>query len=67
MPCIAIAGSIGTGVDTLRTLGISAVFSLCPGPISLEQAVAAGGPLISDATEQAVLCYVAGLDHRSRA
>ena len=67
VPCIAIAGSIGSGVDSLREIGINAVFSLCPGPISLEQAVAAGGRLISDATGQAVQCYLAGLNRHPRA
>ncbi len=65
VPCIAIAGSVGTGVDTLRTVGINAVFSLCPGPISLKRAIADGGALISDAAEQVLQCYLAGWNRHS--
>ncbi len=60
VPCLALAGSVGTGLDALHEIGIDAVFSLCPGPISLEQAMAEGKRLIADATEQAVRCFLAG-------
>jgi len=60
VPCIAIAGGIGDGLDSLHALGISAVFSLCPGPVSLEQALAAGGDYLAATTEQAVRAFLAG-------
>ena len=60
VPCIAIAGGIGDGLESLHALGVSAVFSLCPGPVSLEQALAAGGDYLAAATEQAVRAFLAG-------
>lgn len=60
VPCLAIAGSVGSGLDSLHALGIDAVFSLCPGPVSLEQAMAAGGDFLAAATEQAVRAFLAG-------
>ena len=41
VPCLAIAGRVGGGLESLHALGIDAAFSLCPGPVSLEQAMAA--------------------------
>ncbi len=66
VPCIAIAGSVGTGVDTLVDVGISAVFSLCPGPITLEYAMSDGAPLITDVAAQAVRCFLAGRSGKAR-
>ena len=60
VPCIAIAGSIGSGLTALHELGIDAVFSLCPGPVSLEQALAAGGDYLAAVAEQAVRAFLAG-------
>ncbi|MEZ5579209.1 MAG: glycerate kinase [Candidatus Competibacteraceae bacterium] len=57
IPCIAIAGSVGGGLEALYERGIDAVFSLCPGPVSLEQAMAAGGDYPAAATEQAVRAW----------
>jgi glycerate kinase len=59
IPCLAIAGGIGDGIAGLHGLGIDAVFSLCPGPIALQQAMDAGPALLGAATEQAVRCYFA--------
>lgn len=41
VPVIAIAGSLGQGVEDVRQCGITALFSVVPGPCSLEQALAA--------------------------
>jgi len=60
IPCIAIAGSIGNGLEILHDLGIQAVFSLCPGPVSLEQAMASGGDYLAAVAEQAVRAFLAG-------
>ncbi len=54
IPCLAIAGSIGENLGDLHAIGIDAVFSLCPGPVSLEQAMARGRHFLTRATEQAV-------------
>jgi glycerate kinase len=60
VPCIAIAGSVGHDLDALHELGVNAVFSLCPGPVSLEQAMAAGGDYLAAVAEQAVRAFLAG-------
>ena len=60
VPCIAIAGSVGSGLAALHNLGINAVFSLCPGPVSLEQAMASGGDYLATVAEQAVRAFLAG-------
>jgi glycerate kinase len=66
VPCIAIAGGIGDGIDALHGLGVDAVLSLCPGPISLDEAEARAEELLSRATEQAVRVFVAGARRPSR-
>lgn len=40
IPVIAIAGSLGEGYEALYAAGITAAFSLAPGPVTLEQACA---------------------------
>lgn len=60
VPCFAIAGSIGEGIELLHGIGLDAVFSLCPGPISLAEAEQRAEALLADAAEQAVRAFVAG-------
>ncbi|MBK5939931.1 glycerate kinase [Halochromatium roseum] len=62
IPCIAIAGSIGERIAALHQIGIDAVFSLCPGPMTLEQAMARGPSLLAATTEQVLRCYLSGSD-----
>jgi glycerate kinase len=57
IPCVAIAGGIGEGIAGLHPIGIDAVFSLCPGPISLDQAMQNGPALLRAATEQVARCF----------
>jgi glycerate kinase len=38
IPVIAIAGSLGEGYEALYNIGVTAAFSLAPGPIALDQA-----------------------------
>lgn len=47
VPVIALAGSLGEGYQRLYAEGIGAAFSLAPGPLSLEQAMAEAGPELS--------------------
>ena len=42
-PVLALAGSIGPGAEAVLEHGIDAYFSICPGPISLDQAIAQAG------------------------
>ncbi len=60
IPCFAIAGSIGKDLGTLHDTGINAVFSLCPGPISLEESMQFSKENISRITEQAVRAFLSG-------
>ena len=67
VPCIAIAGSVGEKLEKLHAIGIDAVFTLCPGPLSLERAMAEGARYLSAATEQAVRSFLAGRRHGATA
>ena len=60
IPCFAIAGSVGHNLGTLHETGISSVFSLCPGPITLAEAMKLSKENISRVTEQAVRAFLAG-------
>jgi len=60
IPCIAIAGSLGTALASLQAAGVSACFSLCPGPLSLDAAMQQAAPLLTRVCEQAVRCFLAG-------
>ena len=64
IPCIAIAGSVGDGLGDLHAIGINAVYSLCPGPISLADAMAEGARYLAQATEQAMRGFLAGRHSR---
>lgn len=57
VPCIAIAGGIGDDIAPLHALGIDAVFSLCPGPIRLEDAQAHAEALLAAAAEQVARAF----------
>ncbi len=50
VPVIALAGSVGEGADRLRTEGITALFSICPRPMSLEEAMENAPDLITRTT-----------------
>lgn len=65
VPCIAIAGSIGGDVAALHEVGMSALFSLCSGPMTLEQAEAEAELLLARAAEQAVRAFIAAVHQGS--
>jgi len=60
IPCIAICGGIGERINELHDIGITAVFSLCQRPMSLESAMRKSFSLLADTTEQAVRLFMAG-------
>jgi glycerate 2-kinase len=62
-PTVALAGSIGPGAEDVLEHGINAYFSICPGPISLDQAIDQAGTLLERATEQGVRGFLAGQGH----
>lgn len=53
IPVIALAGLIDTeAFEKIRQIGIKAIFSICPGPISLPQAMKQAPALLADTAEQ---------------
>jgi glycerate kinase len=65
-PCIAVCGSIGDGGDQLADIGLDAVFSLCTGPLTLDQAVTRAYDLLSAVTQQAVHVFILGRTSHDR-
>jgi glycerate kinase len=59
-PTLAIAGAIGLGAEAVLEQGITAYFSICPGPMAREAAMAQGAELLEHATAQAVRAFLAG-------
>jgi glycerate 2-kinase len=57
IPCIAIAGGVKEDIDELYKIGINAVFSLCPAPITLEDAIQNGASYLSRISEQIIRAY----------
>lgn len=64
--CIAIAGSLGDGVENLHECGIQSLTSLCTGPMSLQEAMERGPELLADTTEELVRCFLAGSGRLAR-
>jgi glycerate kinase len=60
VPCIAICGSVGREIQSLHGIGINAVFSICSGPQSLDEAMRDAGELLARCTEQVVRAFLAG-------
>ncbi|MGC8638645.1 MAG: glycerate kinase [Isosphaeraceae bacterium] len=59
-PTLAIAGTIGPGAEAVLNEGITAYFSICPGPISLAEAMERAAELVEAATAQAIRAFLAG-------
>ncbi len=59
IPCVALAGGIGERTENLHAIGVNAVFSLCPGPISLDQAIAHADSYLAAIAEQSTRLYIA--------
>jgi glycerate kinase len=57
VPCIALAGSLGAVPETFRAEGLNAWFSICPGPIRLEQSISEARRLLADAAANAVALF----------
>ena len=52
-------GSLGNGYEALHACGISAAFSLAPGPITLQQALADAEKLLADRARDVMLLWMA--------
>lgn len=64
VPTIALAGSVGQGIDKLYEHGIMAVFSIMSGPMTLQQAMDHAAELIESTTEQVMRTVYLGLKGR---
>ncbi|WPL15426.1 Glycerate kinase [Thiorhodovibrio winogradskyi] len=61
VPCIAIAGRLPSSASERQALhhaGLTALFSLCPGPMTLAQAEAEVGELLATATEDVIRLWL---------
>jgi len=58
IPTIAIAGTVGDGIENLYEVGIGAMFSLTDGPMHLEKAMKDGSQLITKQIEQIIRLYL---------
>jgi len=63
-PTLAIAGSIGPGAEAVLEQGIDAYFSICPGPVSIDEAIERASELLENATAQAARAFLAGRNVR---
>ncbi len=60
VPCIALCGAVGQGADSVLAQGLDAFFSICNGPMPLENAVRDAEALLEQASEQVVRAFLAG-------
>ena len=60
MTALALGGTLGPGAEDVLNEGIEAIFSLCTGPMSYEEAVGRAPELLSRVSAQVVRCFLAG-------
>ena len=65
-PTLAIAGHLGPGAEAVLGAHIAAIFSLCPGPIGLDEAIRRASELLDSTAEQVVRAFLAGRDSSGR-
>lgn len=66
VPVVCISGGLGREYHQVYSVGIDAVTSIMPGPMSLEDAMARGPELVEEATERALRLVAVGVKNRSR-
>ncbi|TSD84337.1 glycerate kinase [Mycobacterium sp. KBS0706] len=59
LPVLALAGTVGTGADATREVGIDAVFGILKRPCSLEDAIRETDAMLAETAEQAVRLMLA--------
>ena len=57
IPVIALAGALGDGYEVLYEHGIAAAFSICPGPMTLAEAMAHAKRLLANTAEAVVRAW----------
>lgn len=62
LPVVAIVGEIGDGYQEVYDQGIDAVFSIAPGPVSLDRCLAEAEELTSDIAERATRLFMCGVE-----
>ena len=62
LPVVAIVGEIGDGYQEVYDQGIDAVFSIAPGPVSLDRCLVEAEELTSDIAERATRLFVCGVE-----
>lgn len=60
VPCIALCGALKADATALYAQGISAMFAIANGPLTLEQSKQQASALLSAAAENIMRCFVAG-------
>ena len=60
LPVLCLSGGIGDGADDVLEHGIDSVFSIAPGPISLQDCLANSAPLLQRAAERVCRALKAG-------
>ena len=63
IPVVAVVGSLGPGFQAVHAEGITACFSICGGPVTLEQAIDRAPDLLAQAAEQVTRLFLRE-DHR---
>ena len=61
VPVVALAGTLGKGAQDVYDIGIDAIASIVPIPMSLEQAIEAGERLLVEATERLMRTLLLGV------
>ena len=59
IPCIALAGSTGEKIEELRDCGITATFSICPGPLTLNDAIMNAPEYLKNITLEVLYTFMA--------
>ena len=60
VPCFALAGGLAEDAESLHEAGITALFTIVPGPIPLETAMHKATEHLARATREAVRAFCAG-------
>jgi glycerate kinase len=61
IPCVVLAGTIGHGTEPAYTEGITASFSIAPGPITLEDSITQAPELLAAAAESVCRMFRRGM------